>query len=183
MLVNSPSFQISRPLSAPHAKMVSNGDELNPSRSSEGQNNVFETESSDNNKTQQQEISQQAELRKLKNIDREVRAHELAHLSAAGQYATSGASFSYQKGSDGRLYAVSGEVGIDSSAIPGDPRATLRKAQTVMRAALAPANPSAQDRRVAAQASAMALQARVELSLQQEGVAPREPGQYLDAFA
>jgi hypothetical protein len=126
------------------------------------------------------DLTEHRQLQKLRNIDREVRAHEQAHLSAAGQYATSGASFSYQKGPDGRLYAVSGEVGIDTSAIPGDPQATLQKAQAVVQAALAPANPSAQDRRVAAQATAMAQQARVEIATRQE---TRESGQYLDAFA
>ena len=104
-----------------------------------------------------------AELQKLKNRDREVRAHELAHMAAGGQYVTSGAQFSYQKGQDGRLYAIGGEVGIDTSRVPGDPRATLLKAQTVMRAALAPAQPSSQDRQVAANAAVMQQQARAEL--------------------
>ena len=61
------------------------------------------------------------QVQKLKNRDREVRAHEAAHLAAAGPYATRGASFSYQKGPDGRQYAVGGEVGIDSSEVPNDP--------------------------------------------------------------
>lgn len=128
------------------------------------------------------ELATQRELQKLKNIDREVRAHEQAHLSAAGQYATSGANFSYQQGPDGRLYAVSGEVTIDTAAIPGDPLGTLRKAQTVVRAALAPVNPSSQDRRVAAQGAALAQQARIEIAIQQNIQVSGQAGQYLDAF-
>ncbi|MFT5728574.1 MAG: hypothetical protein ACI8PB_002728 [Desulforhopalus sp.] len=109
-----------------------------------------------------------AQLTKLKARDVEVRTHEQAHLSAAGGYATGGASFSYQKGPDGQSYAVGGEVGIDLSQ-ESDPSATIQKMQTVKRAALAPASPSSTDRQVAAQAEAIAAQARQEvLQVQQE---------------
>lgn len=103
------------------------------------------------------------ELRSLKQRDREVRAHEQAHVAAGGQYVRGGASFSYQNGPDGHQYAVGGEVQIDTSPIAGDPAATLRKMQQVQRAALAPVEPSSQDRRVAAQAAAAAAKARSEL--------------------
>ncbi|WP_052761077.1 putative metalloprotease CJM1_0395 family protein [Sedimenticola thiotaurini] len=102
-------------------------------------------------------------LRALQQRDREVRAHEQAHLSAAGRFAVSGANFDFQRGPDGRLYAVGGDVRIDASPVPGDPQATLEKAEALHRAALAPSEPSAQDRRVAAQASRMAAAARAEI--------------------
>ncbi len=105
---------------------------------------------------------EQQKLQYLKSRDQEVKTHEQAHLSAAGSLAMGGASFSFEKGSDGVSYAVGGEVNIDTSAVPGDPVATLKKAETIRRAALAPANPSAQDRSVANQASAMANKARAE---------------------
>lgn len=105
---------------------------------------------------------EQQKLQHLKSRDLEVKTHEQAHLSAAGSLALGGASFSFEKGSDGVNYAVGGEVNIDTSAVSGDPTATLRKAETIRRAALAPANPSAQDRSVANQASAMANKARAE---------------------
>lgn len=107
---------------------------------------------------------EQREIERLKARDREVRAHEAAHLAAAGGHATSGAKFEYERGPDGVNYAVGGEVSIDTSAVAGDPQATLQKAQQVQRAALAPADPSGQDRQVAAQAAAMAAQARAELA-------------------
>lgn len=103
----------------------------------------------------------------LKSRDMEVRAHEQAHVAAGGQYVTSGASYAYQTGPDGKRYAVGGEVGIDTSPISGDPQATLAKAQQVRAAALAPAEPSSQDMRVAAQATQMAAQARAELAASQ----------------
>ncbi len=103
-------------------------------------------------------------LRELKARDLEVRAHERAHAAAAGSLVRSGPSYDYQRGPDGRLYAVGGEVQIDTSPVPGDPEATLQKAQKIQRAALAPAEPSAQDQAVAAQAVAMAVEARVEIA-------------------
>ena len=109
---------------------------------------------------------QQAKVDQLKQRDSEVRAHEQAHIAAAGGYATSGASYSYQTGPDGKRYAVGGEVGIDVSAIDGDPEATIRKMQQVQAAAMAPADPSSQDRAVAAQATAVIRQAQAELNQQ-----------------
>lgn len=128
-------------------------------------------------------VSEQREIQQLKNRDREVKAHELAHLSVGGRYVTSAAKFSYEKGSDGQLYAVAGEVSINTSEFPGDPRATLLKAQVIARAALAPANPSAQDRNVAAQATSMILQARVELARKISESTEIPVGSKLDLFA
>lgn len=99
-------------------------------------------------------------LKELRARDAEVRAHEQAHLAAAGPYANGAPTFEFQTGPDGRQYAVGGEVSIDSSPVPGDPEATVRKAQTIKRAALAPSDPSAQDRQVAAQAAQLEAQAR-----------------------
>jgi len=99
----------------------------------------------------------------LKKIDREVRAHEQAHKNSGGQYAGS-ASYGYQVGPDGKRYAVSGEVSIDIAPIEGDPAATVAKMTVIAAAALAPAKPSSQDRRVAAQAVSLRGQAQAELT-------------------
>jgi hypothetical protein len=100
-----------------------------------------------------QAVQQQAVIAKLAATDTHVRAHEQAHLAAAGRYARGGASYTYTRGPDGQLYAVGGEVGIDTSPVKGDPEATIRKAEVVRAAAEAPSDPSAQDRTVAAQAA------------------------------
>lgn len=110
------------------------------------------------------------QIQKLAATDREVRAHEAAHAAVGGQHAGS-ASFSYQQGPDGKRYAVAGEVPIDLSAVSGDPAATLKKAQTVRAAALAPADPSPQDLQVAAAATQMELKAKTELRQQQVAAA------------
>ena len=101
-------------------------------------------------------------VEELKRRDAEVRAHEQAHAAAGGPYAGA-PRFRFVRGPDGKFYAVAGEVSIDTSAVRGNPRATIRKMQQVKRAALAPQEPSAQDRRVAAEAERKILQARQEI--------------------
>jgi len=115
-----------------------------------------------------------AVVRQLQSRDTVVRAHESAHIAAGGGVITTGARFTYQKGPDGRNYAMGGEVGIDPSPVPGDPRATLAKMAVVKAAALAPAQPSATDLSVAASASQTEAQARVEAyrKSQEEEVVP-----------
>lgn len=120
-------------------------------------------------KDQQEQELQEIDI--LAARDREVRAHEQAHAAVAGQYAGS-PSYTYQRGPDGVSYAVGGEVSIDTSPIPGDPEATIRKAQQLQRAASAPADPSGQDRQVAAQAAQLEQRARAEL---QQAASPNEP--------
>ncbi len=110
----------------------------------------------------------EADLQKLQVLrqhDREVRAHEMAHVAAGGSLVRGGASFTYEVGPDGQRYAMGGEVGIDTS--PGrTPVETLAKADQIRAAALAPTDPSGQDRQVAAMATRMAMQARMELATQ-----------------
>jgi hypothetical protein len=106
--------------------------------------------------------SEYRELRSMKQRDREVRQHEQAHLAAGGAHVNGGATFGYETGPDGRRYAVSGEVSIDAAPLPDDPEATIRKMQVVRSAALAPAEPSAQDRAVAVEAAQTEAEARAQ---------------------
>jgi SprA-related family len=103
----------------------------------------------------------QKKVEELQRRDREVRAHEQAHKAAGGSL-TGSPSFKTERGPDGKSYAVSGEVKIDTSPVPNNPEATIRKLEQVKRAALAPANPSGQDRRVAAAADSKIQAARQE---------------------
>lgn len=103
------------------------------------------------------------QLRQLKERDQEVRAHEQAHASVGGAHAGS-ASFTYQMGPDGVRYAIGGEVDVDLSVVNGDPQATVDKMEQIQRAALAPAEPSSQDRQVAAVAGQQAAKALAELA-------------------
>lgn len=103
--------------------------------------------------------AQQQQVAELAATDRRVRQHEQAHLAAAGGLANSGANFSYRQGPDGKRYAVGGDVSINTSS-GRTPQETIDRARRIRDAALAPADPSPQDRRVAAEASRMEAEAR-----------------------
>ena len=109
-------------------------------------------------------------VEQLKARDAEVRRHEQAHAAVGGPYAGFPV-YEYQRGPDGNQYAVGGSVSIDVAPVPNDPAATIQKMDVVIRAALAPAEPSSQDRSVARQAEQTAQAARVEL--QQQAAAER----------
>ena len=134
-------------------------------------------------KTDELTEQEQQQVAQLKQIDRQVRAHEQAHLSVGGDLVRGGASFSYQTGPDQQRYAVAGEVSIDVSPA-GTPQETLPKAAHIRAAALAPADPSAQDQSVAAQAERMAGQARMEIAVlraQENSAARANTGLYSGA--
>jgi len=135
-------------------------DQENNTEDGEQNRDGSSNESSDSN--EQFTEQEQAKIEELKARDLEVVTHEQAHATVGGQYAGS-PSYSYETGPDGIKYAVSGEVSIDISKIEGDPQATLIKAQQVKRAALAPVEPSGQDRIVAASADQLASEARTEI--------------------
>lgn len=104
---------------------------------------------------------EQRVVNELQAADTNVRAHEAAHMAAGGGL-TSPASYTYERGPDNKMYAVAGEVGI-STGEGNTPQESLNKAQTIRRAALAPADPSPQDLKVAAQAASMEMSARAQI--------------------
>lgn len=116
------------------------------------------------NNTDPAKLSDEAkqEIQQLSLRDQEVQVHEAAHAAVGGQYAGA-PSLTYETGPDGKRYAVAGEVNIDISEVAGDPQATIDKAEVIRAAALAPAQPSGQDRNVAAKASQMKAKAQAEL--------------------
>ena len=114
----------------------------------------------------QEQVDQQT-INKLSKLDRDVRNHELAHASVGGRY-TGSPSYQYERGPDGINYAIAGEVSISTSPIKGNPELTLEKAQIVQRAALAPADPSPQDYKIAMEALQLEIKARMELTLERQ---------------
>ena len=98
----------------------------------------------------------------LEQIQREVIAHEAAHQAAAGEFG-GGVSYSYTQGPDGKSYITGGEVPIRLKQ-GSTPEETLRNMQQVQQAANAPADPSGQDRQVAAKAAAIAAKARAQIA-------------------
>lgn len=88
-------------------------------------------------------------VQQLERIDKDVHEHELQHYLAAQPYSRAPEYFEVT-GPDGRRFAVSGITAFDASPIAGDTEATIRKLDSLVRAALAPREPSEEDRRVAA---------------------------------
>lgn len=111
---------------------------------------------------------QQRQVTRLKEVDQNVRAHEAAHLRAGQGVVTSGASFSYTYGPDGKAYAVGGEVGVDTSA-EAKPQANIDKGQRIKAAALAPSDPSPQDYRVAGVGAQLEARGRADLAAEPTG--------------
>ncbi|WP_317931169.1 putative metalloprotease CJM1_0395 family protein [Halioxenophilus sp. WMMB6] len=116
-----------------------------------------------------------ATLQKLKLVDQSVRDHEQAHQSVAGQFAGS-ANFDFDTGPDGNRYAVAGEVPIRLPVGDGDPQQRLRQADQVIRAALAPVDPSSQDRSIAARAVQIKNDAKSDLREEQRGASSAAEG-------
>ena len=104
-----------------------------------------------------------------------MRAHEQAHLSTAGGLASGPATFTYQRGPNGVNYAIGGEVPITLRK-GQTPEETLTIARKIQAAALSPAEPSQQDRNIAAVAGQMALDAATELARQANANAANPPG-------
>lgn len=140
----------------------------------EGDNNLSSGESSNNisnpglkstesNKDKALTAEERLLVAELQQRDNEVRSHEAAHIAAGGSVVAGAANFTYQKGPDGKLYAIGGEVAIRSSG-GSTPQEKIAIAKQIQAGALAPANPSPQDLKVASSAAMMESRARQELA-------------------
>ena len=126
-------------------------------------------------------LEEQRIVSELQAADTNVRAHEAAHMAAGGGL-TSPASYTYERGPDNKMYAVAGEVGISTSQ-GNTPQESLNKAQTIRRAALAPADPSPQDLKVAAQAASMEMSARAQIMQEKMAQNSQNPNNNNEASA
>jgi len=106
------------------------------------------------------ELSEDEErlVKDLSSRDSEVKAHEAAHQAAGGGM-TGAASYTYQQGPDGKMYAIGGEVSI-SSPKGSSPEETIKNARQIAAAAMAAGNPSPQDFAIASSARLMEMQAQ-----------------------
>ncbi|MBQ8708695.1 MAG: hypothetical protein IJ523_11465 [Succinivibrionaceae bacterium] len=116
---------------------------------------------------------EQAKVEQMKARDREVQVHEKQHKATGGQYASQ-PSYTREKGPDGKDYIVDGEVSISVSE-ESTPEKTVAKMKQVYAAALAPAEPSGQDRKVAAEAKSIQHKAEAQIrKAKTEGEDPKE---------
>ena len=153
-----------QPLSADAVLALQAADETNPATSSTSSDNQQAAEEKEDPDGDGLNAAEEKQVDKLKQRDREVRAHEQAHARVGGAYAGA-PSYTFQQGPDGKRYAIGGEVQTDT-ATERTPEATIRKMQVVIRAATAPAEPSSQDLKVAQQARAQLSEAQAQLRQQ-----------------
>ncbi len=142
------------------AQEKSDANKANSADSKKSEQNESSPSSASPNPTQLS-AEEEAQVRALQQRDAEVRSHERAHKNAGGAI-TGPASFTYERGPDGKQYAVGGEVSI-STGEAATPEATISKMETVVRAALAPASPSSQDLSVASAARRVIAEAQAEI--------------------
>ncbi len=141
-----------------------NDDATNTTISSEAMKLINEEQNKSEDELTQKE---QQELTQLKNTDAEVKRHENAHKAMAAGLQTSGPNYEYEIGPDGKKYAVAGDVNI-SYQKSSDPEVNLKNAQKLKAAALAPAEPSTQDRSVARKADMEIAKAKQEILEEQQ---------------
>jgi hypothetical protein len=129
--------------------------DASPSRTSDGRLADRPTASSPAAARPPNELSpsEKAALTRLQQRDQQVKQEEKAHAAVAGDLAGP-INYIYQRGPDGRQYAVGGSVGVQASNVSGDPEAAKRLGARLAAAANAATNPSAQDYAMARQAYA-----------------------------
>lgn len=118
--------------------------------------------SSVNSDVDEEDPDVRREIQDLTVIEDKVIAHEQAHMSVGGEFA-GGASYSYTVGPDGKRYISGGEVGISIPSVD-DPEQMLRMLERVRQAAMAPADPSSQDLRVASSATSRMAKVNSEIA-------------------
>ena len=120
------------------------------------------------NTSKNEELSPEEEemIKELQARDAEVKAHESAHQAAGGGM-TGAASFTYQQGPDGKMYAIGGEVSIIMKT-GSTPQETIANARQIVAAAMAAGDPSPQDHAVASSARVMEIKAQQQLAREKQ---------------
>ena len=103
-------------------------------------------------------------LSKFKSIDANTRIHEQTHAILANT--TTPIQYNYQMGPDGKMYAVGGNVRLDTS-IPNNPKAAEQKLNELKKSATSPGGDmSLADSTIAISANLMKM--KLQLQEQQE---------------
>lgn len=124
-----------------------------------GFGNYYSLANNQNSQGSQTQQNEQKQSLINKNYN-EIYSHEMAHKTAGGHLA---GAIVIEKNGDG--IPVGGHVAIKMPSIdPNNPQKTIDEANIVIRSAMAPADPSNQDYRVAAQARSIKSQAQGMLS-------------------
>jgi hypothetical protein len=113
---------------------------------------------------------QKAQIAQFKLLDQTARADVDAQERAAGAYGGT-VDYQYERGPDGTLYAVAGDVSLNVQPVPNNPAATLAAMQTITNAALSVVPPTAQDLLAVREAAQYTATAEAALHATQAGTA------------
>lgn len=102
------------------------------------------------------------EIKRLQEQENNVISHERSHMQSGGEFSGS-PSYLYTRGPDGKVYISGGEVKMYVPATD-DYDKLIQSLQKVKRAAMAPPDPSPQDSKTAAMASAKEASVRQEIA-------------------
>jgi hypothetical protein len=105
--------------------------------------------------------AQKKALEKFEQRDAEVKAHELAHQTNSGGLAGA-ASYTYQQGPDGKMYAIGGSVPITFKS-GSTPQESIKNAKAIASATTSPDAPSSRDFSLLSSAKMMQLKAEQQL--------------------
>ena len=131
-----------------------------------GEKKPQEEQSADKQNREELSPDEERLVRDLQSRDSEVKAHEAAHQAAGGGM-TGAASYTYQQGPDGKMYAIGGEVSITMKS-GSTPEETIANARQIAAAAMAAGNPSPQDYALASSARVMEMKAQQQLAREQQ---------------
>lgn len=135
-----------------------------------GEGEIKEKTNDESGTTEEDSSAEKEEIRKLKARDTEVKQHEQTHAASLGPYKSGGPKYTYETGPDGKRYATGGSVPVDLSP-EQKPEQTMRKMQTIKRAAMAPSEPSSSDKQIASQATQIESQARAQVAEEKQNSA------------
>ena len=129
----------------------------------DGRQRIASAENSgfENNLKKYDEQDYQRVVSKFKNTDTMIKAHEQDHASSTTTTTT--IQYDYQMGPDGKMYAVGGEVRLDTS-MPKDPKQAQLKLDELQKASNVSSGMSVADGSIAIQANLMKqlIQMRME---------------------
>ncbi len=105
---------------------------------------------------------QKAQIAQYKLLAQTAQADVQAQQRVAGPYAGT-VSYQYERGPDGTLYAVAGDVTFNVEPVANNPAATVAAMQTITRAALSVVPPTAQDLLAVREAAQYSAEAQAAL--------------------
>ncbi len=111
---------------------------------------------------------QKAQIAEFTLLDQTARADVQAQQRAAGGYAGT-TTYQYERGADGTLYAVAGDVTFNVQPVPNNPAATIAAMQTITNAAMSVTPPTAQDLAAVREAAQYTSEAEAALKAAQTG--------------